>query len=80
MNGFDEVWEAAHRVCSPRQLEVIQWRYRGASWRQIANIVGITQSTVREHFRVGCDRIIVELDSPSGATATLSESRGPWFC
>jgi hypothetical protein len=75
VNEWDAVWDAAERVCSPKQLEVLVWRYRGASWRQIASILGISQSSVRERFRVGCDRIIAALDSPSDTDVTLTLSR-----
>ena len=78
---FDEVWAVALEVCSDRQLEVIRWRYRGASWRQIATVLGLTHTTVRDHFQAGCDRIIVELDrrqpGTSDADATLEPLRAP---
>lgn len=59
---FEEIWAIAIDVCSERQLEVIRWRHRGASWRRIAAVMSLSPTTVRDHFRAGSDRIIAELD------------------
>lgn len=70
-------WEAldpefraiAERVCTERQLDVLRLKSRGAGWQRIAQILGLSKATVREHFKRGSIAIQQEIAAMRGVEA-----------
>lgn len=69
-------WEAldpefrklAERVCTPRQLDVLRLKSQGAGWQRIAQILGLSTATVREHFSRASLRIRQETAALRGVS------------
>lgn len=51
----------ANRVCTPRQLQVLDLRRRGLSHRQCAWYLDLNEATVRGHITAAERRIVTEL-------------------
>lgn len=56
----------AERVCTARQLEIIELRNRGAGFRMIGTIMGIARSTARDHWEAALLRVARELTPSDG--------------
>ena len=41
-------WETAHRVCTPKELDVLIYLAAGSNVRQIGRILGIARTTVKD--------------------------------
>jgi DNA-binding CsgD family transcriptional regulator len=57
--GTEDSWYArtANRVCTPRQLEILQAKQAGISTRTIAAHLGISRATVRSHLEAADHKI-----------------------
>jgi DNA-binding CsgD family transcriptional regulator len=53
----DEKLELARVVCTDRQFAVIALRQRDVGWKLSALVLGVSRSTVREHWEAGMARI-----------------------
>jgi DNA-binding NarL/FixJ family response regulator len=58
----------AERVCTPRQVDVLKLKSSGAGWQRIAQILGLSKATVREHFSAASLRIRQETAALRGVT------------
>lgn len=62
-----EEWAVALRVCTPRQLQVLDLWRRGFGWKRIAGVLGLDTSTVRAHALAGRRRVVEELEREAAA-------------
>lgn len=67
-----EEWAIAQLpgVCTARQLEVLDWWRRDATWARIGYMLDLDPSTVKEHVQRGVRRI--EREKAKRATEALA--------
>lgn len=52
----------ARRVCTDKQLQVVQLHETGLGWKRIALILGVSPDTVRSHHRAAVHKILKEVE------------------
>ena len=61
----DSAWHLmtiARRVCTDRQLQVVQLREAGMGWKRIALHLGVGPDTARDHYRAAVLKINKETE------------------
>lgn len=49
--------QTAERVCTPKQLEALQLKIDGHSWKTIAAKLHITEPAARDRYQAALDRL-----------------------
>ena len=57
-----EVMAVARRVCTDRQLQVVQLREAGMGWKRISLHLGVGPDTARDHWRAAVRKINKEAE------------------
>lgn len=52
----EQLLELSRRLCTRREQQVVAWSLRGAGTRKIAEMLGLSESTVRTHLRRARDK------------------------
>jgi len=72
-----ELMDIARRVCTDKQLQVVQLQETGIGWKRASLILGVGPDTVRDHHRAAMRKILKEVDRVqavrSGATCETGE-------
>jgi len=58
-------WDVARRVCTPEQLEALDWWRRGAGYKRIGVVLGLGRDTARGRVERGLGRIRQASAEPS---------------
>ena len=67
-----DIWDTAQRVCTERQLVVLELRERhGYSWNMIAIYLNITNRGARDHYAAATRNVYNALERTNGNEATL---------
>lgn len=72
-----ELMDIARRVCTDKQLQVIQLRESGMGWKRASLVLGVGPDTVRDHHRAAIRKITKEVErveaARGGATCETGE-------
>lgn len=72
-----ELMELARRVCTDKQVQVIQLREAGMGWKRCSLVLGVGPDTVRDHHRAAIRNITKEVERVQavrrGATCETGE-------
>jgi DNA-binding CsgD family transcriptional regulator len=58
-------WATAKQVCTPRQVQALDLWRRGAGKKRIGLILGIDETTARQHVQRGLARLGRALEQPA---------------
>lgn len=64
-----DVRATAEQALTPLQLQVLQHRLDGHSWRTIARALNRNEATIRGHHRAALDRLAPHIDQLRKAAA-----------
>ena len=75
MSG-SELMSIARRVCTDRQLQVVQLREAGLGWKRIALHLGVGPDTARDHWRAAVRKINKEAERVEAVGSSAAGEAG----
>lgn len=69
-----ELMDIARRVCTAKQLQVVQLHDTGLGWKRISLVLNVSTDTVRSHHRAAIHKITKEVER---VEAVRRDTAGP---